>query len=99
MFALPAWAVVYLLVGFGIQALALRSPPYPTPPPTWLGCAVAVLMFALLWPVYLWCAVKRAWSAAPYPHANVHGGYQPRPSGKPRGNPPSGGSSVRRPGR
>ena len=59
MFALPTWLAIYLSIGLSIQLLALSRPTRLDPPSTWLGCAVAVVAFALLWPVFLAVAVKR----------------------------------------
>lgn len=59
MTTLPLWLTCYIGIGLAIQLLALRRP-NPTAPSTWFGCTVAVVMFALLWPMFLWCAVRRA---------------------------------------
>jgi len=53
MFALHTWAVVYLSIGLAIVHHRISSPRYPHAPSTWLGCALAVIAIALLWPL-LW---------------------------------------------
>src|SRR5690625_5069725 len=114
MFALPTWLAIYLSIGtlftlcFGKMIADAARPLIAgmSGARLSLACATTVLTFVLLWPYVLTrIAAATARAAvkvlrdAPYPHASPHGGYQPRPSGKDRGNPPSGGSSGRRPGR
>src|SRR5690625_1806475 len=59
MFALPTWLAIYLSIGLAIVHHRISSPRYPHAPSTWLGCALAVIAVALLWPLLLVVAVRR----------------------------------------
>lgn len=59
MFALPTWLAIYLSIGLAIVHHRISSPRYPHAQSTWLGCALAVIAIALLWPLLLVRAARR----------------------------------------
>lgn len=61
MLTLPTWLALYLCSGLAVLVAALTRAerPVDVPRPTWLGAAVAVVIFAFLWPLFVVRGVAR----------------------------------------
>lgn len=55
MLSLPICLALYLCSGLAIliAALTRAGRPVDVPRPTWLGAAIAVVIFAFLWPLFV----------------------------------------------